>query len=62
MQAFGNHLEIDLLSLECEARRAGGNAQPAILRQHVENLFGDSVREIFILGVCTEIDERQDGD
>ena len=54
--------EVQLRSLEAERRRARGHAHAVNLRQDVQQLFGETVREVLLILVRAEIGERQDRD
>src|SRR3546814_18438640 len=54
--------DVDLLALEVERRRARGHLELRQLGQQVEDLLGDAVAEVLVLGVAAHVDERQHGD
>ncbi len=45
-----------------EDRRACWNRKPRDLDHSIDDLFGDAVREVFLVGIGRHVDERQDGD
>ena len=51
-----------ILALEGKRCRARGHAQVRYAHQRVENFFGQSIREVFLIAVLTQIRERQDHD
>jgi len=53
---------VDVLSLEEECRGARSHAQPADLREHVQQFLREPVGEVFVLLVAAHVDERQHGD
>jgi hypothetical protein len=52
-------LHVDVLTLVGEARIAGGDGQPADARKSGSDLLDHAVGEIFLLGIATQIEERQ---
>ena len=51
-----------VLTFECERRSAGDHAQTLHLREHVEQLLAETVREIVVRLVVAHVDEGQHGD
>ncbi len=54
--------QVLVLALEGEGGGAAGDLQVLDLGQRVQDLFGDAVGEVFLLGVRGHVDERQHGD
>ncbi len=61
-QFAGDALNVDRLALVGERRIARDDEEPAQLRQTSDDVLGNAVGEIFLLGVATHIGERQHGD
>src|SRR5215472_11358424 len=57
-----NLLEIDGFSFVGECRIAGDDEKPAPFRQRRDDVLGNAVDKIFLLGIATDIAERKDGD
>ena len=51
-----------VLPLERERRRARDHLQSLDLREGVDDLFSETVAEVFVLPVCAQIGKRQHGD
>ena len=51
-----------ILALEREGRRSSRHAEPANLREHVEELVGEPIREVLVFLVAAAVDERQHRD
>ena len=49
-----------VLSLEVESRCARGDQQVGHLRQRIDDLFGQAVGEVIVVGPAAHGDERQD--
>jgi hypothetical protein len=54
--------DVDFLALERAGRRAGRHAKALDLGEHVEQLFGKAIGEVFVFLVAAHVDERQHGD
>ncbi len=59
VEGVADFAQVDALALERERRGAGGDLECLDARQRVHQLFGDAVREIFLLGIIAHVDERQ---
>jgi hypothetical protein len=59
IQLARDHRRAQLAALVGEGRGARGDANVLHLHQHVEQLFGDAVGEVLVLGVRAHVDERQ---
>src|SRR4051794_39014864 len=51
-----------LCPLEREGGRASGYAKPSDLRENIDQLFSETVREILAVLITAHVDERQYGD
>src|SRR5262249_6197816 len=58
----GDLFDVDYLALEREGAVASDNLQGRDLRQVRDDVFGDPVAEIFLLGIVAEVHEGQHAD
>ncbi len=61
-QRLGNPADVGVLALERERRRPGNHLQSGNLRQRVDDLFGQPVAKVLVLGIATHIGEREHHD
>ena len=61
-QSSADGSQIFITTLEAERRHAAGDVQIRRLSQLIQQLFGQAVREVFVLGIRAHVDERQHGD
>ena len=61
-EAFADLADVDVLALERERRIAGDDEELRELREGRDDVFGDAVGEIFLLGVAAHVGEGQNGD
>src|SRR5215207_7206871 len=61
-EALGDQARVVLRAFTGEARGARRDTQPLVLREHIDDLLGDAVREVLVVRGRTQIDERQHGD
>ena len=54
--------DVDVPVLEGEARRARGDLEPPQLGERVEDLLGEAIREVLVIGICAQVHERQNRD
>ncbi len=54
--------QVVVLTLECKGRSPPGNLELLDRGQGIQDLLGDAVRKIFLLGIGTHVDEWQYGD
>jgi len=59
-QQAGDFTDVLVLAFELEGRSARRDVDARVLRQHVQQFFGNAVREEFLFGIGGEVDERQD--
>src|ERR1700758_1805312 len=57
-----NLLEVDRFSFVGECGIAGDDEKPAPFRQRSDNVLGNAVDKIFLLGITTDIVKRKHGD
>ena len=62
LQALRDLADLDRLALERERGRARGDVKSFDLGQRVDDLFGEAVAEVLVLGIGAHVRERQDGD
>ena len=62
VELLRHFLDVDLLALELEGRGARGNPQIGELRQQVQQLFRQAVREVFLVLARAHVRERQHRD
>ncbi len=62
VELLRHFLDVDLLALELEGRGARGNSQIGDLRQQVEQLLRQAVREVFLVLARAHVRERQHRD
>jgi hypothetical protein len=61
-EALADLADIDVLALEGEGRVAGDDEKLRQLRQRGDDVLGNAVSEIFLLGIAAHVGERQHGD
>ena len=62
VELLGDVGDIGILALELKTRRPRGHPQVRNLGEQIEQLFGNAVGKIFLLGVGRHVHERQYGD
>src|SRR5262249_41394337 len=61
-ELFADLADVLVAALEGEGGGAGGDVQPLDPGQGADQLLGQAVAEVLVLGVGAEVAERQDGD
>jgi hypothetical protein len=59
---FGKLGDIAVLPFELKSRAEGDDAQAVHFGQSVDELFGEAVTEVFVLGIGAQVGEGEDGD
>src|SRR5215475_863118 len=59
LELFSDNAQVDILTLEGESRAARDNVKSLNLSERVDDLFSDSIGEVFILRVRAHVGERQ---
>ena len=54
-------IDCDSLPFEGKRRVAGHNEKPAGLRKRCQNIIGNPISQILLLGVTTQVRERENG-
>ena len=61
-ESLGDLANVGVLALEGEGGGTGDDAQIGDVRQHVDDLFGQAVAEVFLLLVAAHVGEGEHGD